>query len=62
MDAGQVYGIGSKLNLSDLRYSSGFGIGWNSPFGPMKLNLARPLNAKPGDNKQSFAFQLGQTF
>ncbi len=62
LDGGQVYGAGTKLNLSDLRYATGVGISWNSPFGPMKLNLARPLNAKPEDNKQRFAFQLGQTF
>ena len=62
LDGGQVYGDGTKLRLSDIRYATGFGVSWNSPFGPMKLNLARALNAKPEDSTQRFAFQLGQTF
>ena len=62
LDGGQVYGDGTKLRLSDIRYATGFGVSWNSPFGPMKLNLARALNAIPEDSTQRFAFQLGQTF
>lgn len=62
VDAGQVYGDGEKFSLSAIRYSTGFGVSWISPFGPMKLNLAFALNDKPEDQKQKFAFQLGQTF
>lgn len=62
LDAGQVYGDNESLRLSTLRYSSGVGLSWISPFGPMKINLAVPLNDKPDDRTQRFAFQLGQTF
>jgi len=62
IDAGQVYGADQKLSASELRYSAGVALSWNSPFGPMKFNLAKPLNIKPGDNKQVFQFNIGQVF
>ena len=62
LDAGQVYGPGDKLALSDLRYSAGFSFAWNSPVGPLKLSVAYPLNAKPDDQVQRLQFQLGQIF
>jgi len=35
---------------------------WNSPFGPLKLSIAQPLNSQPGDQIQKFQFVFGQTF
>jgi len=62
VDAGNVYGESEKLSLGTLRYSTGVGISWFSPFGPLKLVLAKPLNAKDGDQTQTLQFQLGQQF
>lgn len=62
LDGGQVYGEGAKLTLSDFRYSTGFAIAWNSPFGPLRLSLAQPLNAKPEDRKQRLQFGFGSSF
>ena len=61
-DAGQVYGSDQKIRVSDLRYSAGVGFAWNSPFGPMKFSLGKALNAKEGDKRQIFQFNLGQVF
>ncbi|NEN75164.1 outer membrane protein assembly factor BamA [Pelistega sp. NLN82] len=44
------------------RYSTGIGLSWNSPLGPLQLSLARPLNTKRGDDKQQFQFQIGTAF
>lgn len=62
VDAGQVYGQGSKLTLSDLRYAAGLSFAWTSPIGPLKVSLAAPLNSKSGDNIQRFQFMMGQVF
>ncbi len=62
LDAGNVYGDNQRINLGDLRYSTGVGISWISPFGPLKLMYAKPLNAKTGDRTESIQFQLGQQF
>ena len=61
-DGGNVYGGDESLSLGELRYSAGVGISWFSPFGPLKLVLAKPLNKKPGDITQTLQFQLGQQF
>ncbi|MDP2231717.1 outer membrane protein assembly factor BamA [Methylotenera sp.] len=62
VDGGNVWGTESGYSLSDLRYSAGVGISWLSPFGPLKLVFAKPLNSKDGDNTQNLQFQLGSQF
>jgi outer membrane protein insertion porin family len=62
VDGGNVWGSDSSYNLSDLRYSAGLGISWLSPFGPLKLIYAKPLNSKSTDTTQSIQFQLGSQF
>ncbi len=64
LDAGQVWNPqdGEKVNLSDMRYSTGLGLSWISPIGPLKLSLGYPMNSKPGDYTQRFQFQLGTGF
>jgi outer membrane protein insertion porin family len=62
VDAGNVYAENESLSLGELRYSAGVGVSWFSPFGPLKLVLAKPLNAKDGDQTQTLQFQLGQQF
>ena len=44
------------------KYSAGLGLSWESPLGPLQLSIARPLNAKEGDEKQVFQFQIGTGF
>jgi len=62
VDGGQVYQEGEKMRASELRYSTGLGISWISPVGPLKLSFAKPLNAKPGDRLERFQFQMGTGF
>jgi outer membrane protein insertion porin family len=62
LDGGQVYQEGQKMRLSELRYSTGLGISWISPVGPLKLSYAKPLNAKQGDRLERFQFQMGTGF
>jgi outer membrane protein insertion porin family len=61
-DAGQVWAPFQTLSLSDLRYSAGLSVAWNSPLGPLKFSFAEPLNAKSGDQIQRFQFQFGTIF
>ena len=62
VDAGQVYGKDEDLDFSELRYSAGLSIAWSSPFGPLRLSAAQPLNDKPGDRIQRLQFQFGTGF
>jgi outer membrane protein insertion porin family len=62
VDGGQVYQEGQKMRASELRFSTGLGISWISPVGPLKLSYAKPLNEKPGDRLERFQFQMGTGF
>lgn len=62
LDGGQVFADGEKVDLGQLRYAVGLSLAWNSPLGPLKFSIARPLNDKPGDNIQRLQFTLGQVF
>jgi len=63
VDAGQVYGKDEKFSLSELRYSAGIGLAWSSPFGPLRVSIAQPLNAKSGfDRTERLQLTFGATF
>ena len=63
LDAGNIYGAFDKFFVSDLRFSTGLALAWISPFGPLKLSIAQPLNDKSGfDRVQRVQFQFGNTF
>ncbi len=72
-DAGQVTttgggtcGRGNTTNPAEdpcgWKYSAGVGLSWESPLGPLQLSYGRALNAKEGDDKQAFQFQIGTGF
>jgi outer membrane protein insertion porin family len=61
-DAGRAFGDDESISLGELRYSTGVGVSWFSPFGPLKIVFAQPLNDKQGDNTQTLQFQFGQQF
>ena len=62
LDGGQVYGPTEKLSLSELRYAAGLGLAWNSPFGPLRLSAAQPLNKKANDRPERLQFNFGTSF
>lgn len=62
VDAGNVFAQDQSYSLDELRYSAGLGVSWISPFGPLKVVFAQPLNEKPGDDVQVLQFQFGQQF
>jgi len=62
VDAGMVYGSGTKIDLLELRYTGGFAFNWFSPIGPLSISYALPLNDRPGDRLEAIQFTLGQSF
>jgi outer membrane protein insertion porin family len=61
LDAGNVF-PGTSINFADLRYSTGIGLNWASPVGPMKISFGIPLNKQPTDRVQRIQFQIGTAF
>jgi outer membrane protein insertion porin family len=63
LDAGNIYGTFDKFFVSDIRFATGLALSWISPFGPLKLSIAQPLNDKSGfDRVQRVQFSFGNTF
>jgi len=60
IDGGNVFAQSFAFN--DLRYSTGLSFFWMSPFGPLKLSFAQPLNAKSTDHIQRLQFTFGTGF
>ena len=52
----------TQKELESFRYSTGVGLAWNSPIGPLKFSYGFPLNKKPTDRVQRFQFQVGTVF
>jgi len=44
------------------RISVGVGVNWNSPFGPLRIDLAKALVSQPGDDKKLITFNVGTQF
>jgi outer membrane protein insertion porin family len=44
------------------RASVGIGVSWNSPFGPFRVDLAKPLLTREGDDTKTFTFNVGTQF
>jgi outer membrane protein insertion porin family len=44
------------------RLSVGFGVNWNSPFGPFRIDIAKALLKEPGDDNKLITFNVGTQF
>jgi outer membrane protein insertion porin family len=44
------------------RISVGLGVNWTSPFGPLRIDLAKAIVTQPGDDKKLVTFNVGTTF
>ena len=70
VDAGNVFNTecpetGAQclgFDAGEIRASTGLGVTWLSAMGPMSFALSLPINDKPGDEVERFAFELGYSF
>ncbi len=62
VDMGNVFGESERLRFNQLRASTGFGLSWISPLGPLRLAYGKPLRKQSGDKIQELQFQIGTTF
>lgn len=58
-DIGNAFTNLEGIDLGDLRYSVGAGVRWKSPFGPIRIEIARPLNAKNDERTSNIHFSFG---
>ena len=61
LDAGNSY-ESSLPKGSDLRFGAGIGGRFYTNFGPLRVDVATPLNKRPGDGKVALYISIGQAF
>lgn len=60
-DAGNAWDSGEEY-FSEMRYSTGAGIRWFSPLGPLRLEWGYNLDPKEGEPRSRFDFSIGSFF
>ncbi len=61
VDAGQVY-TSSTPGFDNLRYGVGIGGRFYTNFGPLRVDVATPINRQPGESRISLYISIGQAF
>jgi outer membrane protein insertion porin family len=66
IDAGNVWGVDYDSSLekdkNKIRSSTGLGVDWFTPIGPLSFSLSKPITKADTDKTESFRFNLGTTF
>jgi len=61
IDAGNSY-ESTMPRFSDLRFGAGIGGRFYTNFGPLRADIATPLNRRPGDGRVALYISIGQAF
>lgn len=61
VDAGAI-GFQENPNFNNLRYGAGFGVRYKLPFGPIRADIAFPLDRRDGDSDFQIYVSIGQAF
>ena len=61
LDGGAV-GFQETPNLTNMRYGAGLGVRYKLPFGPIRADVAFPLNKQEGDSNFQIYISIGQAF
>lgn len=61
LDAGAI-GFQETPNFNNLRYGAGFGVRYRLPFGPVRADVAFPLDKREGDSDFQLYISIGQAF
>jgi outer membrane protein insertion porin family len=65
IDIANVWGVDYDSKLEDsnkIRSSTGIGLDWSTPIGPLSFSLTKPLTKTSSDKTETFRFNLGTTF
>ena len=62
VDFGQVSTRRFDIPVGDLQFSSGFGVSYSTPVGPLRLDIGFPFNPPRGDRPWQIHFSIGAYF
>ncbi len=61
-DTGNAFSEEENFSIKNLRSNYGFGLRWNSPFGPLRFEWGLPIHREPGEDPVIFNFTIGSFF
>jgi outer membrane protein assembly complex protein YaeT len=62
LDFGQVSLKSFDIPVNDLQFSTGFGLSYTTPVGPLRLDIGFPFNPPRGDRAWQIHFSVGAAF
>lgn len=62
LDMGNVWLKLNELNPGDLKYTTGLGLRYSTPVGPLRVDYGFKLNRQPGESHGELHFSIGQAF
>ncbi len=66
MDAGTLFGVDDTgpevVDEASIRASIGVGVAWKSPFGPIRIDIAKPIIKEEFDSEELVQFNFGTRF
>jgi outer membrane protein insertion porin family len=61
-DGGNVWQKAAQANLGDIKYTTGLGLRYNTPVGPISIDYGYKLNKEHGESRGAVHFSVGQSF
>ena len=61
-DIGNVFAKPADVTLAEVRESLGLGLRYGTPVGPLRLDIARLLDGREGEDRYQLFFSVGHTF
>ncbi len=61
-DMGNVWVKAKDMNLTDLKYTTGIGLRYITPVGPLRIDYGVKLQKDPGESRSALHFSIGHTF
>jgi outer membrane translocation and assembly module TamA len=62
VDGGNVFNRVTEFDFGELRGSAGFGVRYQSPIGPVRLDLGFKMDRRASENRSALHFSIGQAF
>ena len=65
VDVANVWGVDYNDSIGEsnkIRSSTGIGVDWWTPLGPLTFSVAQPITKANTDKTETFRFRIGTTF
>jgi len=62
LDGGNVWVKIKDINSTDIKFTTGLGLRYNTPVGPIRIDYGQKLQRKPGESRGEIHFSIGHAF